>query len=107
MASAAAAKKWPRLSQCSPPGVPTSRRYASWTRAVGSSVLPAAQPLTGRRRVCVTRRRPTAAIAAAWGSPWSIAFSSCVTSVILSPRQERPLNEDILFRIEGLCICWN
>ena len=41
MASAAAAKKWPRPSQRGSPS-PTRRRYASWTRAVGSSVCPGA-----------------------------------------------------------------
>jgi len=35
IASAAAAKKWRRLSKC---WSPTSRRYASWTSAVASSV---------------------------------------------------------------------
>ena len=38
LASAAAAKKWPRLSQCRAFSLPTRRRYASWTRAVGWSV---------------------------------------------------------------------
>ena len=40
MASAAAAKKWPRLSQRASSAGPTSRRYASWTRAVAFRVLP-------------------------------------------------------------------
>ena len=40
MASAAAAKKWPRLFQCRAASPPTSRRYASWTRAVAWSVWP-------------------------------------------------------------------
>src|SRR5439155_24560291 len=38
MASAAAAKKWPRPSNAASGVAPTSRRYASWTRAVGWSV---------------------------------------------------------------------
>jgi len=46
MASAAAAKKWPRLFQCgsdspdSRPGLATRRRYASWTSAVTWSICP-------------------------------------------------------------------
>ena len=40
MASAAAAKKWPRPSQPWGGSPPTSRRYASWTRAVAWSVWP-------------------------------------------------------------------
>ena len=39
MASAAAAKKWPRPSNC---WSPISRRYDSWTRAVASRVWPGA-----------------------------------------------------------------
>ena len=39
MASAAAAKKCPRPSQLGPRRRPTSRRYASWTRAVASERL--------------------------------------------------------------------
>ena len=40
IASAAAAKKWPRLSQSWILATPTSRRYASWTSAVAWSVWP-------------------------------------------------------------------
>ena len=40
IASAAAAKKWARPCQGRPGSPPTSRRYASWTRAVGCSVCP-------------------------------------------------------------------
>ena len=40
MASAAAAKKWPRPSHGRRRPPPTSRRYASWTRAVGWRVWP-------------------------------------------------------------------
>src|SRR5260221_6592968 len=40
MASAAAAKKCPRLFQRSFGSFPTRRRYASWTRAVACSVWP-------------------------------------------------------------------
>ena len=72
MASAAAAKKWPRPSN---PGLrsPTSRRYASWTRAVGWRVWPGAlgrQPGGGelpqlvvdeREQVGGGRRSPAAA----------------------------------------------
>ena len=39
MASAAAAKKWPRLFHAAL-SASTSRRYASWTRAVASRVWP-------------------------------------------------------------------
>ena len=41
MASAAEAKKCPRLSQCRTLSVSISRRYASWTSAVACSVGPA------------------------------------------------------------------
>src|SRR5262249_39579569 len=40
MASAAAAKKWPRLSQCWAFSTSTSRRFTSWTKAVAWSVCP-------------------------------------------------------------------
>ena len=40
MAVAAAAKKWPRVSQPLASAGPTSRRYASWTKAVACSVCP-------------------------------------------------------------------
>ena len=42
MASAAAAKKWPRFPTVPHRPGPTSRRYASWTRAVAFRVLPGA-----------------------------------------------------------------
>ena len=40
IASAAAAKKWPRFSQAGPSPSPTSRRKASWTSAVAWRVCP-------------------------------------------------------------------
>jgi hypothetical protein len=40
MASAAAAKNWPRPSQRCTRCAPTSRKYASWTRAVARNVWP-------------------------------------------------------------------
>ena len=67
MASAAAAKKWPRLSHRRSSPEPTSRRYASWTRAValqgltGGLARPSERRRAGaarRRRAGESRRRP-------------------------------------------------
>ena len=60
MASAAAAKKWPRPSQSRAGSSPTSRRYASWTRAVAWSVWPgvsAGQPGGGELAQLVVDER--------------------------------------------------
>ena len=62
MASAAAAKKWPRPAHRGPSAGPTSRRYASWTRAVapGACGRRPARP-SGRRPPAAARRRRAAA----------------------------------------------
>ena len=84
MASAAAAKKWPRPFQSGPASPPTSRRYASWTRAVGLERLArASRRPAGRRRASAARRRRAAAVARRrCGSPCSTADRMRVTSLM-------------------------
>ena len=100
MASAAAAKKWPRSSKC---WSPTSRRYASWTRAVAFEGVPGVlrghprgrefsqlvvdqrQQLIGRLAVAlldgredagdVAHHRPLMGTIHSWIAPWGHAAS--------------------------------
>ena len=86
MASAAAAKKCRRFAQSRPASAPATRRYASWTRAVGVRVCPvgsAAIRAASRRRSSYTsgsglpriaRRQPCDA-------NWSTRVMSLITGV--------------------------
>ena len=85
MASAAAAKKWRRLAK--PPALagPTSRKYASWTRAVALSVCPgslAGELFGGGAAQFVIDQRHELLLAAC-GSPVWMASRMRVTSVMM------------------------